>query len=268
MQFSWKTANRFLPHILFLGIGIGTANYIMNGGLNWIQWIILSLSTCFIIGYGLVVAAANRPWLASQLHPSWKLYSCLFIGFFLLGVTATEIEHLVNNLVLSSEPFQPFSDAKMNLYNGIIALVLGFSFFLSPQLFPRETPAEVQNKKPEAATVELRPLTQVPVKQSELISLIPTQDIVYFEAFDNYAFLFDLQGNKKLCDYSLRFLQERLDPSFLRVHRKYIINSHHLQHIKPYGNGRYQLEFTPAKLAPIISSKSYLASIRTLIKIQ
>ena len=93
-------------------------------------------------------------------------------------------------------------------------------------------------------------------------------EIVYFEAFDNYSFVYDLGGNKILCDYALIFLEKRLDKNFLRIHRKYIVNTQHIKQINPHLNGRYQILFDTPKLATITSSKGYATIVRKLIKIE
>ncbi len=110
-------------------------------------------------------------------------------------------------------------------------------------------------------------ITSIPVKQGENILLIPIQDIVYFEAFDNYSFVHTLTGEKKLCDYSLIFLEKRLSNNFSRMHRKYIVNKNHIKQIKPHVNSRYLIVFNTG-LDPIISSKGYATLIRKLIKIE
>ena len=51
------------------------------------------------------------------------------IAFFLVGVLATEVEFIIRSLVFQSQLFQPFTAGKMYLFNGIISLILGFSFF-------------------------------------------------------------------------------------------------------------------------------------------
>ena len=113
-----------------------------------------------------------------------------------------------------------------------------------------------------------QPIAKIPVKKGETILLIAVEEIAYFEAYDNYAFVFDVKGNKMLCDYSLLFLEKRLGHSFIRIHRKFIVNTLHIKQIKPQLNSRYLIEFDKPQLEPISSSKSYAASIRSLIKIE
>ena len=274
LKFGFKKANRFLPHVILVGLGIGTANFIMNDGLNWILWAIQSLSTSFLIGYTTVLIGSNKSWFKFYIKPIWKLYVLIFLAFLLAGVFATEIEHVIRSLVFRSEPFLPFTAGKMYLFNAVISLFLGFSFFQNRYLFQIrnsdsiENQTETQNQNTEESLKLADITTSIPIKQGENILLIPIQDIVYFEAYDNYSFVYDLKGEKKLCDYSLLFLEKRLNENFSRVHRKYIVNTGYIKQIKPHLNGRYIIQFSPKGLLPITSSKSHSKTIRKLIKIE
>ncbi len=275
-QFELKKANRFLPYIVLVGLGIGTANFIMNGGLNWIQWAIQSLSTSFLIGYTTVLVAINKPWLKININPIWKLYIVLFIAFLFVGFFATEVEHVIRSLIFKSESYQAFSAGKMYLFNGVISAVLGFSIFHNHHLVQTGSTKSVEKQLKlqseglldQKISYSNDITTSIPVKQGDTILLIPTQEIVYFEAYDNYSFVYDLHGKKRLCDYSLLFLEKRLEKKFSRIHRKYLVNEKHIKRIKPYINGRYIIEFTIKGLSSITSSKSYSNTIRRLIKIE
>lgn len=273
-EFDLKRASRFIPHIIVVGLGIGTANYIMHGTFNWLQWTIQSLSTSFIIGYTLVSIGANKPWFEFRFRPSWKMYLILSFLFFSAAVLATETEQLIRALVFQDQPYRFLSAGKMYLFNGIISLVLGISFFHYNSL-TRKTLGSVrtmenssnQNSTIAAASSSSEPITNIPVKKGEAISFIPLESIVYFEAFDNYSFVYNIEGEKKLCDYSLLFLEARLSEEFSRIHRKYIVNKNHIQQIKPHLNGRYMILFGH-RISPVTSSKSYSSTIQKLIKIK
>ncbi len=265
-SFHVKPANRFLPQILLVGLGIGTANYIMNDTLNWIQWGIQALATSFIIGYTLVVIGVNKTWFLSHITSKRKLYLLLSLLFFIVGILATEIEHLIRSLIFKSQPFALFSSGKMYLFNGIISLILGFSFFYN--FFPKTKSNTAHEENDSSSPLESsETLANIPVKQGENILIIAITDVAYFEAYGNYSFVHSITGEKRLCDYSLLFLERRLHHKFSRVHRKYIINENHIKRIKPHLNSRYVIEFGNG-LASIISSKGYVMTIRKLIKIE
>ena len=275
-SFNFKKATGYIPHILLIGVGIGSVNYLMNGGLNWLQWIIQSCMTSFVVGYSLVTISANRAWFQGMIKLKWFMYLSLLILFCVIGLIATEVEHLLRSLLFYSDGYQPLADGKAYLINGIISLMLGFSFFLNKRLFPTKETIDLQHpdgisaiKNDGKSTLESPDAIQkVPIKKGTSIHLISIDDIAYFEAYDNCSFLFDVKGQKSLCDYSLRTLEQKLGRKFLRVHRKYIVNASQIKKFRPYGNGRYQLFFDMPELSPIISSKSYAPVIRNLIKIE
>ena len=273
-KFSFKRASRYIPQIIVVGLGIGTANYFMHGNFNWLQWSIQSLTTSFIIGYTVVTIGANKLWFKSQFKRTLSLYLIPSILFFLAALLATETEQIIRTLVFQDHAYSFFSGGKMYLYNGIISVVLGLSFFHFNSLTPKNYDSEGSGENSTKQNSNLTPVSSssetvvnIPAKKGNVISLIPVESIVYFEAFDNYSFVYTIEGEKKLCDYSLLFLQTRLSEEFSRVHRKYIVNKSHIQQIKPYLNGRHQLVFGNS-IPSITSSKSYLSTIQKLIKIK
>lgn len=262
-QLDVKKGLKYLPQILFVGLGIGTANYILFGDLNWLQWTFQSVSTSLIIGYSLVTIGANKTWFRNRFEKNWTFYLAPSFLFLVVAFVATEAEQLIRGLVFQEQAYQPLAAGKLYLFNGIISLVLGLSFFQYKSLSGQEPPADTQNLDEEVSD----PVSKIPVKKGEAISFIALEQIVYFEAFDNYSFVYTLDGEKKLCDYSLLFLEARLSENFSRIHRKYIVNKSHIQQIKPHLNGRHILEFGN-KIEPITSSKSYSTTIQGLIKIK
>ncbi len=200
----------------------------------------------------------------------------LFIIFLSAGFFATEVEHVIRSLIFKSEAYQPFSAGKMYLFNGVISSVLGFSIFHnnsqvqdeSKNLTESQLKLQRERLLDKKTTNSKDKISSIPVKEGDNILLIPTQEIVYFEAYDNYSFVYDLNGKKRLCDYSLLFLEIRLEKKFSRIHRKYLVNEKHIKQIKPYINGRYIIEFSIKGLSSISSSKSYSKTIRRMIKIE
>ena len=198
------------------------------------------------------------------------MYLLVFIIFLLTGLFATEVEHHIRSLIFQSEPYQPFGAGKMYLFNGVITLFLGFSLFQNTSLFKTRNTDSSENEahQHQESLKSYDVADSIPVKHGENILLIRTEDIVYFEAYDNYSFVYDSTGKKRLCDYSLLFLEKRLEKEFSRIHRKYIVNQKYIKQIKPHLNGRYLIEFSLTALPPIASSKTYSNTIRKLIKIQ
>lgn len=75
---------------------------------------------------------------------------------------------------------------------------------------------------------------RVVVKDNGLIRIIPSQEILYLEASDDYVKIFTKSG-QYLKKSSLSRIEETLDPKqFVRVHRSYLIPVSELVRIEPY----------------------------------
>jgi DNA-binding LytR/AlgR family response regulator len=62
------------------------------------------------------------------------------------------------------------------------------------------------------------------IKVKDRLTRFKLNNILYFEAYDNYAFL-HTQNEKHILSVSLKQVEERLPaPMFLRTHRSYIVN--------------------------------------------
>ena len=72
------------------------------------------------------------------------------------------------------------------------------------------------------------------MKDNGLIRIIPSQDIHYLEASDDYVKIYTRSGSY-LKKSSLTRIEDSLDPKqFARVHRSYIIPLNQLVRIDPY----------------------------------
>lgn len=78
------------------------------------------------------------------------------------------------------------------------------------------------------------PLTRIVVKDSKGINVIPVNEVLYFEAQDDYVMIHTAKG-RYMKKQTLKGLEQRLNPNqFIRIHRAYIANSTEIQRIEPY----------------------------------
>ena len=85
-------------------------------------------------------------------------------------------------------------------------------------------------------------LNRITVKRNGRILLVPTQDIEWIEAEDNYV-LIHAGKQSYILRQTLSNIQDRLDPeTFVRVHRSAIINMEALKQLQPGFDGAYGLE--------------------------
>jgi DNA-binding LytR/AlgR family response regulator len=81
-------------------------------------------------------------------------------------------------------------------------------------------------------------ISTIPVKLGHKIQLIPVNEICYFEAKDKYVYLHTFE-DESLIERSLSYLEERLPPDFIRVHRSYLINKHKIKEMQKYFKGGF-----------------------------
>ena len=77
------------------------------------------------------------------------------------------------------------------------------------------------------------PYERVPVQIGNEIFLIPSREVYFVKASDNYSYV-NTRGKSFLADFSIGDLEEKLSPHghFLRVHRSYIVNLDHVQKMR------------------------------------
>ena len=87
--------------------------------------------------------------------------------------------------------------------------------------------------------------------------IIPTDEILYIEAMENYTKIFRKQGKYVLTRTRLKAIQEKLpDDRFIRIHKSYIIP---IDQVESYTHKNVVLRQTPI---PIPIGKAYAESFR------
>ena len=261
-------ANKHLPAILLIGMALGIANFSLGFwptlGQSLLQQVLISL----VIGYSLLIVVTNTSQLFSTTTSDSKKYLILFSCFAFVGLLGAEVESLVKCFLFQQADYHFFNNSSSYLFNAILSTILGYSFY--NWLSQKEEPVKetvTQEQPIQELLHQETPLTTIPIKQGESTLLHALEDILYFEAYDNYSFLFDLNGKKSLCTYSLLFLEKKLPTNFLRIHRKHLINTTHLLQIQPHLKGRYVLTFKDKKRSTLTSSASYTDVIKQLMKL-
>lgn len=104
-------------------------------------------------------------------------------------------------------------------------------------------------------------INTLPVKLVNKTILIQVADICFFEARDKYCYL-HTKSESYLIDFTLTYLQERLPPGFVRVHRSIIVNKLKIQEIHKYLKGTYLFIMSDGKHTQIKSAYSYSEIIK------
>ncbi|MEM6319777.1 MAG: LytTR family DNA-binding domain-containing protein [Bacteroidota bacterium] len=267
-KWNFKEANESLGWVLGVGVALGIANYAAGAWPTFGQSLVQQISISLVIGYGLVWIASNN-WLYGTFGviPKGQSLFKLIVLFGLVGLIGSEVEGMVRTYAFNQGTYQPFNWTGYYLFNCILSIILGFASMnwvkaRRPPVLSMET---IEKAEPSGTINE--PLSAIPIKKGDSVLLYPLEDILYFEAYDNYAFLFDVAGNKHLCNYSLRVLGEKLSGDFLRVHRKYLINKRQLAKVQPHFKSRFVLTFKDKQQTTITSSTSYADVVKSLIKL-
>lgn len=263
---SFRQANQYWPGIIGIGLALGIANYSLGIWPNLGQSIVLQMTISIVIGYLSLLVCFNAQERFLTIKPFAK-YTFLVLLFIAIGTLGTIIQHGSSllffpelQLKLSTGPF---------LFNAILGSILGIMFYQWVELrHPKEAlDTTVSQNQSEEKPEEIDILTKIPIRQGESISLFPIEEVIYFEAYDNYSFLHDIHGARLLCSYPLSKLEGKLGESFLRVHRKYLINQDHIQKITPHLKGRFIIDFAGKDTHPITSSTGYSDVLKALTRI-
>lgn len=117
----------------------------------------------------------------------------------------------------------------------------------------------------EAQAVQPDEQLRIVVKDHGEIKIIPTNDVVYIEAYDDYVKIFTDNGyhlKKKTMAHFERALNTR---QFIRIHRSYIINIDRLSNIEPFEKNSYRAKLTNGVTIPI--SRSAYPKLKTSLGI-
>lgn len=82
--------------------------------------------------------------------------------------------------------------------------------------------------------------THIAARRREQVRLIPTEEILCFQAEQKYTTVRHLHG-EDLIEDSLRTLEEELGAGFVRIHRNALVNVRHLERIERDPDGRYSV---------------------------
>ncbi|MBP5589123.1 MAG: response regulator [Bacteroidales bacterium] len=95
------------------------------------------------------------------------------------------------------------------------------------------TPNEVDNVI-HAYYEQINGINRIVVKKGNTIKVIPLSDIKYLEAEGDYVMVHYSDG-KALKQQTMKYFEENLPSSFVRIHRAYIVNIDLVIGIEPYG---------------------------------
>lgn len=103
-------------------------------------------------------------------------------------------------------------------------------------------------------------LNKIVVKSNNNITVIPLNDVLYFESQDDYVMIYTLNG-KYLKYETMQFFEDNLNPEkFIRIHRSYIINIEALKKIEKLGKDNYQVQLSSNVWLSVSRSRFHFGS--------
>lgn len=77
-------------------------------------------------------------------------------------------------------------------------------------------------------------LTRIVIKSPKAMNIIPIDEILYFEAQDDYVMIHTSTA-RHMKKQTMKFFEDRLNPAqFVRIHRSYIANVNFINKLEPY----------------------------------
>ena len=97
-------------------------------------------------------------------------------------------------------------------------------------------------------------IERVVVKNGQKITIVPTDDIKYIEAQDDYTMLYTEKGNL-LKQKTMKYFEENLDPKdFIRVHRSYFAKVSFIKQIELFEKESYKVILHDGTKLPVSKS--------------
>lgn len=101
------------------------------------------------------------------------------------------------------------------------------------------------------------------IKLGDNIRVINTDEIVYVGTENRQVFVKTLEDRYEV-DTPLYVIEKKLGPSFIRIHRSFIINIYYIVEIQPWFGGTYTLLFKDGSSVPV--SRSHIKAVRKILE--
>lgn len=221
-----------------MGLGISSMHYVGMSAIRGnceISYSLLWVFTSIAIG---MVASTASLWSATQLHGVWRrVVAALVMGISISGVhytgmAGTSFWELDKAFEYSQPIFSPFS---LGLTTAIATfIILGWTLLtLVPEKYPSKdegSPLSGSEKPNTGSNSGDFHIDKLPVQKNQRTYFVDFADIVSVTSDGHYTTVLTKDCESHFCNHSLSQVEEELNPQvFLRVHRRHIINLHHVE---------------------------------------
>ena len=245
-----------------VGVVLGIGQYFFQGQGPFLQVLLIHVFTAFNIGFPLLIIVFNKHIFFGSRS---KFVEILFLllSFIALAVLASELEIIFRSVISYRTSYSPFSNLELHLANSVITSVLGFAFYYLPIGSIRD---EKEASSPITTQEKPARLDRIPVRHKKETLLVDFDSVLYIEAYDNYSFVYQTNGEKWLCNYSLGYLETQLDHAFIRIHRKHMVNKQKIKSLAKHTHNRYKVKLNDEQ-TELVSSTGYAERVRELVEI-
>jgi DNA-binding LytR/AlgR family response regulator len=245
-----------------VGVVLAIGNFFFQGKESFIQVLLIQVFTTFNIGFPLMIIIFNKHIIYGSRSRIVEIF-LLLMSFVVLAVLASELENIFRSVISNRISYSPFSSLELHLANSVITSVLGFAFRYLPMGSMKH---ETDSAPPIASQEKPARLDRIPVRHKRETLLVELDSVLYIEAYDNYSFVFRTNGEKWLCNYSLGYLETLLDHTFIRIHRKHMVNKQKIRSLAKHTHNRYKVRLNDEQ-TELVSSTGYAEKIRELVEI-
>jgi hypothetical protein len=181
-------------------------------------------------------AAALKNAVRYAYHPEkFRFQTALYYAALLIAFTSavSALSFGIDCLAFSYCKAQ-FLIPFVPLHFFIAFLLLGGTVFYYKNKAKAETP-ELENNEAAASREEKTDcLEQITVKTGQKLEVIQVSEIIYFQADGDYVQI-HCTNKKYLKEQTMKYFDENLPPkTFVRIHRSFIVNIHHISRIERY----------------------------------
>ena len=148
------------------------------------------------------------------------LISCLMVGIETFAI-----------YLFFTDCFTDFAPTiPVRLFISMLLFIIYRLFYLS---YLTEWNSTVSTNEPPPAQTEI--IDRITVRNGHKIKIIPVNDILFLRADGDYVDIYTAEGHW-LKEQTMKYTEEVMPPDrFVRTHRSYIVNIHHISRIERYG---------------------------------
>jgi DNA-binding LytR/AlgR family response regulator len=124
-----------------------------------------------------------------------------------------------------------------------------------PKPFTQERLAQALRRVEDPAGRAVHPARRLAIRKSGRIEIIPVGEVVYIKGADKYSELILTDGRRELHDKTLSGLEAVLPPSFVRIHKSYLVRLSLITRLHAFEGSHYEAELRSGVRLPVSRAK-------------